>query len=69
MPGSNIIHLDAYRSPDRRQLDDAVALAPHPMMPAAALMTMGIAFWSNAWLLPAYASLSLLDAWSKSFED
>lgn len=68
MPGSNIIHLDAYRQPDRRPTD-VEALSPHPMLPAAALMTMGIAFWSNAFLLPAYLSLSVLEAWSQPIDD
>jgi hypothetical protein len=70
MPGSNIIDLQDYRAADpQRSSGDAASLPPNPMLPAAALVTMGFAFWSNAFLFPAYASLSILDAWSQSLDD
>ena len=67
MPGSNIIHLDAYRPPERLVPDEE--LSSNPLMPAAALTTMGLALWSNAFLFPVYASLAVLDAWSKALDD
>jgi hypothetical protein len=70
MPGSNIIHLDAYRTAGRADVDpNGIVLPLHPVLPAVAVAAMGFAFWSNVLLLPAHASLALLEAWSRSIED
>lgn len=68
-------HLDGQRGcdavPTAEDCQDCQDCLPLPsemageaMLPAAAMMAMGMAFWSNAFLLPTYASLSILAALS-----
>jgi hypothetical protein len=58
---SNVIYLAAHRQPDP---DQAATTDEHLLFSGTAVLAMGIAFWSNAWLLPAYTGLAAAEAWS-----